>query len=149
MISITNTQRRFTIDTAQIERHLRAMLHTLNYDNFAIGVLICGEKRMAQYNEQYRGKKGATDILSFPYHTNLQPGEGITVANDEDKNLGDIILCPLIIDRKRHAWGHNFKTQLTMILAHGIAHLLNYDHHTDEQFAIMQEVEKKLLSAVQ
>lgn len=147
MISITNTQRRFPIDEARITTQLSTMLRVLKYDDFTLSILICGEKKMATYNEQYRNKKGATDILSFPYHTDAQPGKHITPDNDDDKNLGDIILCPAVIERKRHEWGHDFDTQLTMLLAHGVAHLLNYEHNTDEQHATMQDIEKSLLRA--
>lgn len=148
MISITNTQRTFPIDSARITAQIEAMLQELQYDGFAVGVLICGEKKMASYNKQYRNKDGATDILSFPYHTELQAGERIVAHDDDDKNLGDIILCPAIIDRKRREWDNDFDTHLTILLAHGIAHLLNHDHKTDEQFAAMQVVEKRLLAAL-
>ena len=148
MISLTNTQRTFAIDATRITAQLEAMLQALQYDGFAVGILICGEKKMAGFNKQYRNKDGATDILSLPYHTDLQPGKRIVIEHDDDKNLGDIILCPRVIDRKRRDWKNDFDTHLTILLAHGIAHLLNYDHKTDEQFAAMQAVEKKLLAAV-
>lgn len=146
MITITNTQETFTIDEQEMTAQLDAMRRALDYDGFAIGVLVCDEKTIQLYNKQYRQKDSPTDILSFPYHTELKPGEQITPNDDDDKNLGDIILCPAVIDRKRVEWDNDFPAQLTMLLAHGIAHLLNYRHETDEEFATMQVVEKKLLA---
>ena len=59
------------------------------------------------------------------------------VKDSEDKNLGDIIICldcaTLGVD---------------ILLAHGIAHLLGYDHKTDKAYKVMQKKEQQLLAAL-
>ena len=39
------------------------MLAVLDYSDFDLGILICGEKMMRDYNRTYRGKDKVTDVL--------------------------------------------------------------------------------------
>ncbi len=148
MINITNTQRTYKINTGQLKKAAQTMLNHLGYGRFDLGILICGTTRMAGFNATYRNKPTATDVLSFPYHDTLTPGQRIVVHSREDANLGDIILCPEIIDKKRHEWERSFDDHCIVLLAHAIAHLLGHDHETDEEYAIMQQVETALLNAL-
>jgi probable rRNA maturation factor len=147
MISITNTQRRFTIKIGMIKKATQAMLNELGYSQFDIGILFCGTTAMAQYNGTYRNKHTATDVLSFPYHTTLKAGEVILPATPDDANLGDMILCPIVIDKKRHDWSRSFDDHCLVLVAHGMAHLLGHDHEIDSDYLIMQKLEDRLLEA--
>jgi len=147
MITLQNTQRTYKLDSTKYKKIVAAMLHALAYDDFDIGIIFCSEKRMAEYNQSYRAKPGATDVLSFPFHEHLKAGERIIATSDDDKNLGDILLCPAIIDKKRLDWDRSLDEQIVILLAHGIAHLLGHDHETDEDYAQMQKVEDRLLVA--
>ncbi len=147
MITITNTQRKYSVNTAQLKTAATAMLKALNYPDFDLGILICNAQRMSEFNLDYRGKEGPTDILSFPYHDTLKAGERISLTCDEDANIGDIILCPEIIEKKRLEWNRPFDEHCIVLLAHGIAHLLGHDHETDEDYARMQALEDELLQA--
>lgn len=148
VITITNTQRSYRIDTDRIKKAATAMLTLLGYADFDLGILVCNTNRMAAFNKDYRGKEGPTDILSFPFYPELRPGEHITPASPDEANLGDIILCPEIINKKRLDWDRPFDDHCIVLLAHGIAHLLGHDHETDEDYARMQALEDKLLAAV-
>jgi rRNA maturation RNase YbeY len=148
MIAITNQQRAYTIDIKKMETHVAAMLVTLGYPQFDVGILICGTKRMQNYNRDFRQKDQPTDILSFPYDDTRRPHTPIEVNDPEDANLGDIILCPEYIARRSREWERSFDEHLTALLAHGLAHLLGHDHHTDEEHAAMAIVEKQLIDSV-
>ena len=130
-----------------IKKATQAMLNELGYNRFDIGILFCGTTTMAHYNEQYRNKIGATDVLSFPYHNTLKAGQAIVPATPDDANLGDIILCPLVIEKKRKEWSRSFDEHCIVLIAHGIAHLLGHDHESDSEYALMQELEDRLLLA--
>ena len=149
MISIRNTQRTVKISTAKIKREAQAMLACLGYTNFDLGIWITTNKTIRHYNKTYRSKDKPTDILSFPYHTELKPGQKVVVRSEEDQNLGDLIIsAEYVLKDAPVKWNRGFDEHMTVLLAHGIAHLLNYDHITDDEFAVMQKVEKKLLRAV-
>lgn len=149
MINIKNTQRTFRVSNRKITQQASTMLKALGYDNFDLGIWFTTNKTIHRYNKEYRDKDKPTDILSFPYHTELKPGQKIRVITPEDKNLGDLIISLEYVQKDApKTWGRTFDEHLTALLAHGISHLLGYDHITDEEFAVMQKVENKLLRAV-
>ena len=124
------------------------MLNLLDYDDFDIGILLTDNQEIQQYNAQYRKKDAPTDVLSFPFYPNLTPDEKIIPQNDDDKNLGDIIISP------EYALAHNVlpgETPLQTVIrliAHGIAHLVGHDHQTDKEHEQMQLLEEELLEVV-
>jgi probable rRNA maturation factor len=147
MITLTNTQRKIVVNTGLLHAAAQAMLTSLEYADFDLGILLCGKDRMRSYNAEYRHKDYPTDVLSFPFHTELKPGERIHPASPDEANLGDIILCPEIIEKKRHEWDRTFDHHCTVLIAHAIAHLLGHDHEDDEDYLRMQKLENKLLQA--
>ena len=149
MISIRNTQRTVKISSAKIKREAQAMLTALGYADFDLGIWITTNKTIRHYNKTYRSKDKPTDILSFPYHTTLKAGQKIVVKSPEDCNLGDLIIsAEYVLKDAPVKWDRGFDEHMTVLLAHGIAHLLNYDHITDDEFAVMQKVETKLLKSL-
>jgi probable rRNA maturation factor len=149
MVSIRNTQRTVKINLKSLEQQAQKMLATLGYADFDLGIWITTNPTIRHYNKTYRNKDKPTDILSFPFHPTLKPGQKIKPKNPEDKNLGDLIISAQFVKKDAPIrWNRSFEEQLTVLLAHGIAHLLGYDHETDQEFAVMQKVEKKLIRLV-
>ena len=67
----------------------------------------------------------------------------------EDKNLGDLIISLEYVQKDApKTWDRTFDDHMIALIAHGIAHLLGYDHIIDKDFAVMLKVEKKLLASV-
>lgn len=148
MIKIINKQKKIKVNETELKKIIQKMLASLGYQDFDIGIFLTTNPTIKRYNKQYRGKDTATDILSFPYHSDVKAGKKIVVKTPEDKNLGDIIISLEYAKRAAPDWNRSFKEHLTCLLAHGIAHLLNYDHKTDAAFKVMQKVEAKLLKAI-
>ena len=148
MILINNRQRKIAVNLKQLEAVLKQMIKTLGYEGFDVGILLTTNASIRKFNRDYREKDRATDVLSFPFHADLKAGEKIKVETDDDKNLGDIIISLEYVTKRAVELDRTFEEHLNILLAHGIAHLLNYDHITDEDYAIMQKVEDKLLKAI-
>ena len=148
MIIIKNRQRTFSVDVAHMQCMVEVMLGVLGYPDFDVYVLLTTDKTIRQYNYDFRQKDVPTDILSFPFHPEHIPGKKLRVASDEEKNLGDIIISLAYVDRSAPSWGRTFEEHLKALLAHGLAHLLNYDHQTDVEYRVMRRIENKLLRAV-
>jgi probable rRNA maturation factor len=87
-----------------------------------IGIRICGDRTMADFNRRFRGKSGPTDVLSFPDGTQLADG---TVY------IGDILIAGPFADKAARSAGLPFEQELKRLLLHGILHLMGYDHETD------------------
>lgn len=149
MISIKNTQRKIKIDTDKLKKDAQFILDELGYSDFDLGILITTDKKMHEYNKQYRDKDKPTDVLSFPYHPHLKAGQKIKVESEEDKNLGDLILAPEYILNDLPKWETTFENHLQRLLVHGICHLLGYDHIEDADYKIMHKKETALLKKLQ
>ena len=146
MISIRNKQRKIHVDESWFIAKAHLMLKNAGYPDFDLGILLTTNATIRKFNKTYRKKDKATDILSFPYHDTLKPGKTIVVHDPEDKNLGDIIISlEYAMADAPKTWNRTFEEHLLFLLAHGIAHLLGYDHITDSQDKKMRQFENKLL----
>jgi probable rRNA maturation factor len=120
---------------AQIQVWIDAALEDVNQDT-EIVIRIVDEAESAQLNEQYRHKKGPTNILSFPFEV----PDGI-----ELNLLGDLVICAPVVAREAseqhkplgHHWAH--------IVVHGVLHLLGYDHIDDGEAEQMEGKEIEIL----
>ena len=144
MITITNNQPAIRVNELQLKADAEQILSLFGYEDFDLGILLTTDDIIQNYNRTYRSKDKATDILSFPYHTDLQPGQHITPQTPDDKNIGDIIIALQYVHKDAPNWGHTFEQRMRVLLVHGICHLLGYDHITDEDYAIMKEKEEWL-----
>ena len=148
MITLHNKQEDLAIDIKQLEAHAQRVLDMLGYSDFDLGIALVSSDEMQGYNREYRNIDKPTDVLSFPFHYEIIPGEKIHADNDDEKNLGDIIICPAYAKTTLIDWDQEIKERLDGLLMHGMCHLLGYDHTTDEQEEQMLAMEAKLLSKI-
>jgi probable rRNA maturation factor len=87
-----------------------------------LAVEFVSEERIAELNEQFRGKKGPTDVLSFPVDE-----DG---ASAGPRELGDVVICPA------------YTEDLLEAVVHGVLHLTGMDHEVDdgEMLALQAEI---------
>lgn len=145
MITIKNTQKKVKIDLVKLKTDAQIILDALDYGDFDLGILLTSNKMIHKYNKEYRNINKPTDVLSFPYHTQLKAGQRIKIKSDDDKNLGDLILAPEYIMKDLPKWETTFEKHLQRLLVHGICHLLGYDHIEDTDYKIMHKKEMELL----
>lgn len=93
-------------------------------------------------NEQWMGKKGPTDVLSFPMDE-LSPGRPDQEA--PEGYLGDIALCPQVAEQQAPAAGHTALEEIELLVTHGILHLLGYDHADPDEHEQMFGLQGRLL----
>ncbi len=148
MITIRNTQRKIKIDVNRLRTDAQIVLDALDYSDFDLGIWLCSDSTIRQYNKDYRHKDKATDVLSFPFHIELKPGQRIKVISEEDKNLGDLLIAPNYVFHDALRWGHTFEQRMKVLLVHGICHVLGYDHETEAEYKVMNKEEKKLLKLI-
>lgn len=117
-------------------------------DATEMAVLLVGSEQIADYNHRFMGRSGPTDVLAFPVE-DLQPGFVPRPTADEPPlNLGDVFLCPGEIYVRAAREGLDPENFLFLLLAHGILHLLGYDHGDDEQARVMERREDELLGLI-
>jgi len=149
MITVRKRLRSYQfVDPELIKEKVEKMIAAIGYADFDVFIWLTNNPGIKKYNATFRKKNSATDILSFPHHPHLVPGERIAVQESDDKNLGDILISLEYVAHVCRRHDMDFLERIDVLLAHGIAHLLNYDHQTDDEFAQMQVVEKKLLRSL-
>src|SRR3990172_9678553 len=138
-ILVLSEQTDVPVDIARIEKDAAKIIAHLGYPTFDISIILVDMDSMHAYNKQFRHKDKPTDILSFPFHADLKPGEKITATSRDEKNLGDIIICPEYVRNDLERWDQTFEQRMKVLLVHGICHLLGYDHIEDKDYEVMNK----------
>lgn len=115
------------------------------------------EEAIAVLNERFLGKKGPTDVLSFPLDDDPVPsgrfpdagtvGPGFEEDEGDDPTmlLGDIVICPGVAARNALEHGVTLDQELSLLVVHGVLHLLGWDHEVDSEAEKMEAREQQLL----
>jgi probable rRNA maturation factor len=105
-----------------------------------VEINLVGERKMAELNKRYRGRPGASEVLSFSYGS--EPGLG------QDDSIGEIYLCWPRLARGAQSRGVDDKEYMLRLVAHGLCHLEGYSHGNEAEESKMEEVEKRLLQGL-
>ena len=98
---------------------------------------------IAGLNEQYRGKAGPTDVLSFPMYTAEE------LRQVQPEILGDVVISVETAVRQAERAGCPLWEEMSRLLVHGILHLLGFDHENNAAEArAMRARERRILAAV-
>jgi probable rRNA maturation factor len=98
--------------------------------------------RVRALNRSYRHDDYATDVLSFPATGSRPQRTRGTRRRKPDSFLGDIVIARGVAKRQAREAGHSERTELRVLVLHGLLHLLGYDHERDH--GRMQRVERRL-----
>jgi len=131
-----------TVDgTPQADAIRQWVLQTLpeNKKDSELTIRVVDEAEITALNRQYRGKDGATNVLSFPYEA---------IAGVETDLLGDIVICAPVVASESVAQARPLDAHWAHIVIHGVLHLLGYDHHQDDEAHKMETREAELLGSL-
>jgi len=124
---------------ADLLRWAEAALAGADYSKDAeLTIRIVNEAESTALNETYRRKQGPTNVLSFPFEA---PPEVETPL------LGDIVICAPVVLTEAIRQGKAPAAHWAHLVAHGVLHLLGYDH--DEEHAeAMEALEIRILAGL-
>lgn len=105
----------------------------------ALVVRVVGGAEMARLNRRYRGKSGATNVLSFPFAAPLAQAR---------ETLGDVVICAPRVRREAREQGKPVRAHWAHLTVHGVLHLLGYDHNGEREARVMEGLEVKILGAL-
>lgn len=136
--------------SALAERCAVAVLRHLGTDPaaFTIGVLGCGDARIAALNADFRGKPVPTNVLSWPSRERGAPDDGGAPPRPDptrDGELGDIAISYDTCLNEARAAGLSLRDHVAHLLVHGMLHLLGYDHIRDKDATLMEATEVAIL----
>jgi probable rRNA maturation factor len=118
------------------------MLRTLGMADCELSVLLCGDGQIQELNREHRKKDKPTDVLSFPQHE-LAEGDA-----PPDGLLGDVVISVDTAQAQARRRRHSLEAEVVHLLAHGILHLIGYDHEDDAQERRMNNEARRLIAAV-
>jgi probable rRNA maturation factor len=138
------------------ERAARAALATLGLPvaGFQIGLMGCDDARIAVLNAGFRGKPSPTNVLSWPSEeraaefTGEEPEKPAPGPDDDPHSLGDIAIAWETCAREAEAQGKPMADHVTHLIVHGLLHLLGYDHVEDDDAALMEGHEVRILATL-
>lgn len=105
-------------------------------DGEGVVVLLTDDLTVQDLNARFRDKDAATNVLSFPAPPN------------PERHLGDIALAYGVCAREAHEQGKPLGHHLQHLVAHGVLHLLGYDHMSDDEAEAMEGLERVVLAGL-
>ena len=137
-----NNESNVEVDEAALQRLASYALDAMHVSPEAeLAILLVDEAAMEQLHVQWMDEPGPTDVLSFPMDE-LRPG-----TDDQPSPaglLGDVVLCPQVAQTQAENAGHAMQDELQLLTAHGILHLLGFDHaepaEEREMFGIQRDI---------
>ena len=126
---------------AAAPRDLRAR-PAARHPDAELAIVLVDEAAMEQLHVQWMDEPGPTDVLSFPMDE-LRPG-----TEDEPTPaglLGDIVLCPQVAEARPRPPATRTLDELLLLTAHGLLHLLGFDHAEPEEEREMFGIQRDIL----
>jgi|TARA_B110000977_G_scaffold70740_1_gene95981 probable rRNA maturation factor len=122
-------------DEDSIKRWVSAAIRD-ERDECELSIRIVDEQESADFNQRYRGKSGATNVLSFPFDA---------VTPEPLPILGDLVICAPVLVREASEQQKTTTAHWAHIVIHGVLHLLGYDHIEDQDAEQMESLETEIM----
>ncbi|QIM18548.1 rRNA maturation RNase YbeY [Leucobacter coleopterorum] len=138
-----NNESGIEVEEGRLQRLAAFVLESLHvHPDTELGVMLVDEAAIEQLHVQWMNEPGPTDVLSFPMDE-LRPGRAD--AQTPAGLLGDVVVCPQVAEVQAEAAGHDLPQEVSVLLTHGMLHLLGFDHATPEEEAEMFGLQRDLL----
>ena len=108
---------------------------------FSLGLNFTDDSCVAKLNEEWRQKKGPTDVLSFP-----SLDKNTLAKCPHFLELGDIIVSIDTAFKQAKENHHSLADELNWLVSHGFLHLLGWDHPTSASLDRMLCDQEKLIN---
>lgn len=101
-----------------------------------VTIRIVDEAEGVALNRDYRGREGATNVLSFSY------GRG---PFEQPGLLGDVVICAPVVEREARSQNKSIEAHWAHMVVHGVLHLCGYDHEKARDAREMERLESRIL----
>ncbi|HEX3773561.1 MAG TPA: rRNA maturation RNase YbeY [Polyangiaceae bacterium] len=135
------------LSVAVVRRIANAMLSELELASAELSVLLTNDAEIHALNREHRDHDKATDVLSFP----LEEGEAVLRPKNpgQTRALGDVVISLDTAERQARARKRELLLEVRFLLAHGLLHLLGYDHANPQEKREMTAQTRRLVRAVE
>lgn len=112
-------------------------LSILGCDDRSLSVTLVKGKTIQKLNKTYRRKGYRTDVLSFNSPSEIVRSSGY---------IGEIFICVDVARENAKKDGHTLNEELSVLLVHGILHLMGYEH-TERMFLMQSMILAEVLGS--
>ena len=116
-------------------------LNGYEFDTLTFDILFCDSEKTHQINKEYRDKDYPADIITFAIFAD----DDAKFILDDDINLGEIIIALDKVKEEAKKQNVTDEYELYFLIAHGILHLLGFDHQSEEDYNFVVDTQKKAL----
>jgi probable rRNA maturation factor len=148
---IANDQEKVTLTEAQeqlVEKVAARALEMAGRPELSeaeVSITFVDDAAITDLNRDHRGLHRPTDVLSF---SQLEGEELAALPEGEPILLGDIVVSLERCVEQAADYGHSFERELGFLVAHGMLHLLGWDHQTPEDEAAMMGKTEEILGGL-
>ena len=139
-LSLNILNHNFAEISSELESRLELLAEHILFDQnenkLKVNLKLISSKEMIKLSGDFRAKNLDTNVLSFPADKDIQKISG---------ELGDIAISIPYIQNELQNLNRGLDDHMMHLLAHGILHLLGFDHHKDQDANIMEAQEIKYL----
>lgn len=120
-----------------LRRSLAALMAELGQADKALTVVLVDDDQIRSLKLAHWGEDAATDVLSFP---TFEPGDPFIPPH-----LGDIVISLDTARRQAQEQGHDLPSEVKVLAAHSLWHLLGHDHSSEAQWQGFRRVQERIL----
>ena len=104
---------------------------------YELSIVLTDNARLHELNLNYLGIDSPTDVLSFPA-SETDPETG-------GRYIGDILISVPRAQEQANAAGHPLKSEVQLLVVHGVLHLLGHDHAQAQDKRRMWKAQAEIL----
>ncbi len=138
-VEVTDRSGADNLDAERLATVARETLAEEGVESGELALVFVGVDEMTQLNGDHMGKEGPTDVLAFPIDgLDVVAGvlDGVPVF------LGDVVVCPEVAVAQAPTHCGSPDAELTLLVVHGVLHVLGHDHYLEDERLRMQDRER-------
>jgi probable rRNA maturation factor len=147
-IDIQDESTGYDVDLPALERLARHVLDEMGVHPLVeLSIRLVEVDAMAALHEHFMNEPGPTDVLAFPMDELHDQRDDVDDTDAPPTLLGDVVLCPRVAEAQARQAGHSTEDELHLLCAHGVLHLLGYDHGEPQEEREMFGLQSELLQS--
>jgi len=151
-IEVSESVTQLSVNPEQFNQWFRAWLEYLDLNlelppapAYELSLRLTDNPEMQSFNSQYRQQDRPTDVLAFAA---LETDTPLLPESQDPLYLGDLLISVEIARDQAQAQGHSQTVELAWLCAHGLLHLLGWDHPDEASLQAMWDKQDSLLMQV-
>lgn len=108
--------------------------------DYVLSLHLVDDHAIQALNAEHRSKDAPTDVLSFPLLA-----DDFVVPPGQPLHLGDVVVSYSRAAAQADEYGHSVEREVAYLVAHGVLHVLGYDHELEDEQKVMRRKEEEAL----